>query len=444
MHAVSLFSNCGAGDLGFAKAGFSFAVMAEIENRRLSIALANHKNARGVPGDLRFTWREVVASFTRATEDAHPVLLSACPPCQGMSTARGDRGSETDAAAGSLDGRNLLVEVISQVASRLQPRIVVVENVAAFLSRLVLDPRNDEPVSAAVLLRDLLDPQYECFPYLTDLADYGVPQRRVRAFMTFIRRDEVAIGALDQTNCVPYPNPITSAEDGGWTSLKKALAQLGAKPLDAARPETAHDPSTPMHSVPVWGTDHRYQMIAAIPAGSGGRAWETAMCGARCQTEVSADDAVCPTCGNPLLRPVVRAKDGSYRLVRGFRQSSYSRMQPNSPAPTITTASGNIGSDNTIHPFENRVLSPLECAYLQTFPDDFDWGSALTEWGPTVVRKMIGEAVPPRFTEMHGRVLAALLEGHTDGLASVNDRRVVKATKRMQRGLPERHTSVQH
>ena len=61
--AVSLFSNCGAGDVGYAKAGFSFRVMAEIEQRRLAVALANHKHACGVPGDLRFTWREVIASF---------------------------------------------------------------------------------------------------------------------------------------------------------------------------------------------------------------------------------------------------------------------------------------------------------------------------------------------------------------------------------------------
>ena len=49
---------------------------------------------------------------------------------------------------------------------------------------------------------------------------------------------------------------------------------------------------------------------------------------------------------------------------------------------------------------------------------------------------MIGEAVPPRFTEMHGRVLAALLDGRTEGLTSANDRRVAKAVMRMQRGLP--------
>ena len=439
---MSLFSNCGAGDVGYAKAGFYFKVMAEIEQRRLTVALANHPGACGVPGDLRFTWREVVASFRSDAGPERPALLSACPPCQGMSTARGGRGREEDAEAGSRDGRNLLVEVIAQVANRLRPRIVVVENVAAFLSRLVLDPRNDEPISAAVLLRDLLDPHYECYPFLTDLADYGVPQRRVRAFMTFIRSNEPAVAALARSECVPYPVPTASAEDGNWTSLEDALSQLGAKPLDAKNADAARDPAQPMHTVPVWSSNHQYRMVAAIPPSSGGRAWDTAVCEARCDSPVGADDAVCATCGNPLLRPVVCETDGSYRLVRGFRRSSYSRMRPDTPAPTITTASGHVGSDNTIHPVENRVLSPLECAHLQTIPDEFDWGTALDDWGPTAVRAMIGEAVPPRFTEMHGRVLVALLEGRTEDLASANDRRVAKADGRMQRGLPARHLTA--
>ena len=435
LSAVSLFSNCGAGDVGYAKAGFSFRVMAEIEQRRLAVALANHPDACGVPGDLRFTWREVISSFRSDTSLGRPALLSACPPCQGMSTARGGRGREEDAEAGSRDGRNLLVEVIAQVANRLRPRVVAVENVAAFLSRLVLDPRNDKPISAAVLLRDLLDPHYECYPFLTDLADYGVPQRRVRAFMTFIRSDEPAIAALAQSKCVPYPMPTASAEDGNWTSLMDALSELGAKPLDAKSEDVARDPSQPMHTVPVWGPNHQYRMVAAIPPRSGGRAWNTTVCDSGCGSPAGADDAVCATCGNPLLRPVVRESDGSYRLVRGFRRSSYSRMRPEAPAPTITTASGHVGSDNTIHPVENRVLSPLECAHLQTIPDDFDWGTALDDWGPTAVRAMIGEAVPPRFTEMHGRVLAALLDGRTDELASASDSRVTKADLRIERGL---------
>ncbi|KEP72437.1 hypothetical protein HR12_45110, partial [Microbacterium sp. SUBG005] len=63
LRAVSLFSNCGAGDVGYRDSGFEFEVMAELDPRRLSVALKNHPSATGVPGDLRLTWQQVVAEW---------------------------------------------------------------------------------------------------------------------------------------------------------------------------------------------------------------------------------------------------------------------------------------------------------------------------------------------------------------------------------------------
>ncbi|MGI8624579.1 MAG: DNA cytosine methyltransferase, partial [Solirubrobacteraceae bacterium] len=135
--AVSLFSNCGAGDLGYARAGFSFEVLAELDARRLEVAGLNLPGAGLVDGDLRDTWPKVVREYHSRRGQEPPALLAACPPCQGMSTARGGRGSEEDADAGSRDHRNLLVEVIAEVARELAPRVIVVGNVPAFFRRSV-------------------------------------------------------------------------------------------------------------------------------------------------------------------------------------------------------------------------------------------------------------------------------------------------------------------
>ena len=433
LDSVSLFSNCGAGDVGFARAGFRFKVLAEIDERRLDVALRNHRDASGIVGDLRKTWPAVVESYRERCGSTQPALLSACPPCQGMSSARGSRGHENDADAGSRDARNLLVEVIADVAKKVEPRIVVVENVPAFLSRLVIDPDTREPISAAALLIRLLGGRYRAFPFLADLADYGIPQRRVRAFLTFIKRDEPSLELLERAALVPFPCASAFLRSSEPTTLREALAELGAKPLDAKSPADARDDSNPMHAVPVWGDNRQYRMVAAIPPGSGGRAWQNSQCERCGEVEVGSEDAVCPVCAAPLLRPVVQEEDGSYRLVKGFRNSSYSRMSPDAPTATITTASGHVGSDLTIHPFENRLLSPHECAYLQTIPADFDWGTALKRWGTTFVRTIIGEAVPPRFTELHGRTLMQLVHGQTAGLASHSDQRVAKAEQRLTR-----------
>ncbi len=177
-----------------------------------------------------------------------------------------------------------------------------------------------------------------------------------------------------------------------------------------------------MHFVPVW-PDRRYALVAAIPPGSGRSAWQNEACEQCGLVHVDEGRAACPCCGGPLLRPVVKSKNGRWRLIRGF-ETSYRRMAPGLPAATITTASGHISSDITIHPYENRVLSPLECARLQTFPASFRWGRSLEVWGHTFVRQMIGEAVPPHFTERHGRAILRVLSGRVGPwLLPIADRR---------------------
>ena len=159
--AVSLFSNCGAGDVGFGAAGFRFRIMAELVEGRLDVALRNHLNAEGIPGDLRKTWQAVVERWRMLHGATAPALVAACPPCQGMSTVRSDRGAEDDPDAGSRDDRNLLVLPISHITKALEPTFVVVENVTAFLRRKVRDPESGEGISAARLLVRLLADDYD-------------------------------------------------------------------------------------------------------------------------------------------------------------------------------------------------------------------------------------------------------------------------------------------
>jgi len=311
------------------------------------------------------------------------------------------------------DDRNLLVTVIAKVAEELRPRLIVVENVQAFLTRQVRHPDTNRPISAAKLLIEHLAEHYEPFPFLADLCHYGVPQTRKRAFLTFVHRDEAAIEELIELGRAPYPVPTHSHAGNGDEpiTVKQALRNMRLPSLDAATHETAYSSiAGGLHAVPVWN-DHRYHMVSAIPPHSGRSAWENDLCRRCGRVAVTEEDAECPRCGNPLLRPVIEKARGGYRLITGFRTSTYSRMRSDRPAATVTTASGHIGSNKTLHPFENRVLSTLECALLQTFPRHFKWGDALQKWGHTNVREMIGEAVPPLFTKAHGRILRAILEG---------------------------------
>ncbi len=431
LSAVSLFTNCGAGDVGFAEAGFRFEVLAEIDRRRLAVAALNLPNASVIPGDLRHTWPDVVAAYRDRGDQEAPALLAACPPCQGLSTANARRGMGQDADAGARDMRNLLVVPIAEVATALAPRAIVVENVRAFLTRKVRDPRTQRAVSAAALLISLLKDQYVAYPLVSDLADYGVPQTRVRSFITFVRRGEGCLQFLEESGTVPYPTPTHAPDHGGEPiSLGEALDSFELPALDASSVSSARSDRS-LHFVPVWSPE-RYRMVAAIPAGGGASAWENDECPDCSGSGLPRHLACCPRCNARLLRPHV-VENGRARLVRGFRRSSYRRLSPNRPAATITTASNRIGSDRTIHPYENRVLSPLECQKLQTLPGDFEWGEGDAKSRSGLVREMIGEAVPPRFTKAHGRVLAELLDGHRpQELLPRNDRRASNAVRKLE------------
>ena len=330
------------------------------------------------------------------------------------------------------DGRNLLVLPIARVAQELRPVCVVVENVPAFLRRQLWDPATRTPQTAARMLVQRLAPEYAVYAIQMDLCEYGVPQHRARVFLAFVRRGTTAHRTLQRTRCAPFPAPTHGGESGRkYITLAAALRRAGLCELDAGSPAQAQCPREPMHCVPVW-PDRRCDMVAAIPPGSGRSAWETDAC-RQCSTQnISPELAVCPNCTQPLLRPIIRNGSGSWRLVKGYRNSSYRRMAPDKPAATVTTASGQIGSDRTIHPWEHRVLSPAECAMLQTFPDGFLWGEAMSRCGHTGIRQMIGEAVPPRFTKHHGEVLAALMKGERiPPLLADQDPRVSKARARL-------------
>jgi DNA (cytosine-5)-methyltransferase 1 len=409
--AVSLFSNCGAGDVGYRSAGFQFEVMAELDPDRLEVCLLNHPGASGVPGDLRKTWATVVKTYRERAGDERPALLCACPPCQGMSSARSGMGRHDDADAGSKDERNLLVTVIAKIAKKLQPSLIVVENVPAFFSRKVNHPTDKNPVSAANFLISSLSRDYVAFPLSADLSDFGIPQSRNRAFLTFVRKDVAGLRELLRLNRAPFPRATHSISAGltPHVSIAEALISFRLPMLDASTKGLAHaEEYRGFHSVPVW-SERIYAMVAAIPPASGRSAWQNSTCYVCGPVECDEEAVLCPHCNDPLLRPIVQEKSGTYRLVKGFK-SSYRRMHNDRPAATITTASGHIGSDYTIHPTQNRLLSTLECALLQTFPKDFQWGDALERLGHTNVREMIGEAVPPGFTKLHGLVLLGILK----------------------------------
>ena len=124
-----------------------------------------------------------------------------------------------------------------------------------------------------------------------------------------------------------------------------------------------------------------------------------------CEVVESDKTAVsCGACGVSLPRPQKKGKDGEVRLIRGFK-TSYRRLKWDSPASTITQNSGVVSSDMKGHPEQNRVLSVREILLLSTLQGhpgaEYPWGGRYrftsddSEFAPKLVRRVIGESIPP-------------------------------------------------
>ena len=401
--AVSLFSGAGLSDLGYEMAGFRFVVQVEKDERRANVGEDNFPNSTWLKRDARGSADDIATAYRKA-ESRRLDLLVATPPCQGMSSSNPSRGKRQSPRAQELEAKNRLMLEVIPVARKLKPRVIVAENVRPVLTLNV----EYKSVNGTVIdhIRAHLS-DYKVFPSVVNVADYGIPQVRRRALVVAVHKDEpwLAEGNEDLLPLLTHAEQPTNGTLP-WVSIQEWFKLMGYQRLDAKSKESARGKHW-LHFVPAYEED-RYAQVSQIPENSGRSAYENDRCPSCGQYPVEAGLIRCPSCDAVMRnRPYVE-KDGQPALIKGFH-SSYRRMTPDRPAYTVTTNSSHVGSDFKIHPSENRVLSILECADLQTVPRFYDWTHAKKNRRLYLIRNLVGEAFPTYFTYLHGRVLAELL-----------------------------------
>ena len=404
--AVSLFSGGGLSDLGYEMAGFRFLVQVEADRKRADIGADNFPNSTWLTRDVRGSVDEIATAYRKA-ESRRLDLLVATPPCQGMSSSNPSRGKRRSSRARELEAKNRLMLEVIPVAQRLKPRVIVAENVRPVLTlKVEYESANDTVIDH--IRNHLTD--YEVFPGVVNVADYGIPQIRRRALVVAVHKDEPWLegASLLDRRLLPRPTHAERPTNGTlpWMSIREWLKSMKYEPLDAGSKEAAHGTDW-RHFVPTYEGD-RYVQVSQIPESSGRSAYENDECPSCRHRPVGPGLIRCPSCAAVMRnRPYVE-RDGQPSLIKGFH-SSYRRMSPDRPAYTVTTNSSHVGSDFKIHPWEHRVLSILECADLQTVPRFYDWTRAKENGTLYLIRNLIGEAFPTYFTYLHGRFLGRLL-----------------------------------
>jgi DNA (cytosine-5)-methyltransferase 1 len=342
---IDLFAGCGGMTAGFTPYGFKPVLSVEWNLHAAATYAANF-------GESHTYWGDIHDALQGEIPEADVVIGG--PPCQGFSNL----GSKD-----VNDPRNTLWKRYLQVVERANPKVFVIENVDRFRKsaefQLLLDEADSGMLSDYSLTHGVLL-----------AADYGVAQRRPRAIMIGSRVGEIELPA-------PTHAKLPRGDLRPWVTVRERIGKLPGRPATTTLPQTTT--SYFGETVPgefKWldlhmGRNPRessLQRYDCIPPGGG---------------RFDLPDELLPDCW--------RNKPTGTTDVMG-------RMRWDAPSLTIRTEFFKPEKGQYLHPQWdpnkpsnriNRVITHLEAAQLQDFPESFAWCGSKIE-----IAKQIGNAVP--------------------------------------------------
>ena len=348
---LDLFSGAGGLSRGFFDAGFNVVLGVDFDVAALKTFKENHGSAEAMKLDL-FDHNniDVIIDYLEKNNIKLDVLVGG-PPCQGFSVA-GPRDMN--------DKRNTLYTAMVELAERVKPQAVILENVPGMV-------QTNGGIGAKRVVEDFAKIGYRMVPKLLYGPDYGLPQMRKRVFFVGLRDNEKEFVFPEPT--VSKENYVTCGEAiGDLPSLQNDNGEIiyGEEEQDyICDPQNNYQKKMRMNSekvrnhigsIPIEKTKY---MISLVPEGKNYKA----------------------------LPPEY---EGMYKY-----HEALTRYHSQKPSNTINT-----GHRSHFHYKWNRIPTVRESARLQSFPDDFIfYGNKSEQY------RQVGNAVPP----LLGRVVADAL-----------------------------------
>lgn len=292
-------------------------------------------------------------------------VLAGGPPCQGFSTL-GKREEE--------DLRNKLVDAYLSIALRVAPKMIIMENVPAIQSM-----KHESGMKYPEYAKKLLaDNGYYATTVFMEGEKVGLAQSRKRLFLLAINK--------------AYVNEIENYAQLVMAEIEKLESQYERKTLrdviyDLPRYESGEGTDiAEVDGVPLYNhTVFKYRednlrRIECVPYNGG--------------LQDIPDEL--------LSNHLKKMKSGGYGSG-GFVKNLYGRLDWDQPSGTIVAGIKKVTCGRYFHPECNRLLTVREAARLQSFPDDY-----IVKGGQIEQYTIIGNAVPPRFSEVVGTVLTTI------------------------------------
>lgn len=352
LKAIDMFCGCGGISAGLRQTGFKIIAGADIEPKYLDTFTHNFPDAVTIQDDLS---KLEPANFIKKVgrKNCEIDLLAGGPPCQGFSKNVPRKYRYLT------DPNNLLIKTFLDYCEALKPTMVLMENVAEMKNGF-------KQVYSEEILERLNKEGYTVTHAVLNSADYGVPQRRRRAFFL--------------ANNLGIEFKIPKSTHSSATSQQ----QLFSSPSHVTIREAISDLPSLKHGEGEEWTEYRsepesdYQKL--IRNGQ-----------KKVRNHISRFLQPLQYARLASLKPGQGHKDLPDNLkVKSGYSGAYGRLTWDMVAPTITRWVFHPGSGRWGHPADIRTLSIREAARVQSFPDSFEFVRSYCQQSG-----QIGNAVPP-------------------------------------------------
>jgi len=330
---IDLFSGCGGSALGFKQADFYISVAVDNNKIACESFKLNFSDCNVINEKIEFLSGKDLLKAGKL-KNGDDVVIIACPPCQGFSSAR--RVNQR-----LEDPRNQLVLELIRIIGEIKPIGFIIENVPGLAG------------STGKLLLNKVLKEIESFGYkykynIVDAADYGVPQHRKRLVVIGLMGDKEPAFPIPTHHNPDMPNILLPP----WKTVRNTISTL--PPINAGE-TSINDPLHKSASL----SERNMQRIKITEHDGGSRlTWPRQMWD-KCHIDKKGHTDV------------------------------YGRMKWDSPSPAITGGCTMYSKGRYGHPEQDRAISLREAAKLQTFTDDFRFAGNFGQ-----ISDQIGNAVP--------------------------------------------------
>ena len=394
---IDIFAGCGGLSLGLIRAGWKCAFA--IEKNADAFLTYKHNLLEGKYASS-FNWPkwldrtahdidELLENHRERLQNLNGKidLIAGGPPCQGFSSA-GRRQHD--------DPRNRLFESYLKVVDLLNPKAILIENVRGFTSDF---SKKSSIKNYSVELVDRLSVDYEVYFQLCNVSEFGVPQSRVRFFLIAIRKGTNSRNPFEFVNAA-LPKFLQKNNLRVPVSAKQALSSLELS-KGGFRPSCETNGFMEICPTPPTTSYQRYLALGGSDIQDLRLARHSDVVAKRFQTIID---------NSHKMGRLNTAIDGDLREQLGIKKKALRVLDPDRPAPTITSM-----PDDLLHYSEPRALTVRENARLQGFPDSFAFKGKYTTGGERRKYEVprftqVANAVPPIVAEVFGIALMELTD----------------------------------